>query len=211
MGMPSKTIPPFVYFSDYRHSPATTVSASVSLTRTCSMRPTSVHACRLRTLFRRIAMNTLHISACKERVLWIRERWKILLWDQKSTGYIKVCTNHRPRNSWNYLQGKTFQIKITRPVYYIYIIYFHENSLKLNPLRKCEFSSLYLCTIQACRAQFTFHPSSFSLSTFLNRTNRSLKQVFFNNKMESTQGKDAKRQSRKSRVRSSLDKEFFRD
>jgi hypothetical protein len=47
--------------------PATTVSACDSLANTCSMRPTSVQACRLRTLFRRIAMNTLHISACNTK------------------------------------------------------------------------------------------------------------------------------------------------
>lgn len=47
--------------------PATTVSARWRRTNTCSMSPTSVHACKLRTLFRKIAMNTLHISAWKRK------------------------------------------------------------------------------------------------------------------------------------------------
>lgn len=47
------------------HLPATTVSARCNRIKTCSINPTSVHACKLRTLFRKIAMNTLHISACK--------------------------------------------------------------------------------------------------------------------------------------------------
>lgn len=48
--------------------PATTVSERCRRTSTCSIRPTSVQACRLRTLFRRIAMNTLQISACKKEI-----------------------------------------------------------------------------------------------------------------------------------------------
>lgn len=49
------------------NSPATTVSARCNRTKTCSINPTSVQACKLRTLFRKIAINTLHISAWKER------------------------------------------------------------------------------------------------------------------------------------------------
>lgn len=45
------------------HLPATTVSARCNRIKTCSINPTSVHACKLRTLLRKIAMNTLHISA----------------------------------------------------------------------------------------------------------------------------------------------------
>lgn len=43
--------------------PATTVSARCNRIKTCSINPTSVQACRFRTLLRKIAMNTLHISA----------------------------------------------------------------------------------------------------------------------------------------------------
>lgn len=46
--------------------PATTVSARDKRCKTCSMRLTSVHACRFRTLFLKIAINTLHISAWNE-------------------------------------------------------------------------------------------------------------------------------------------------
>jgi hypothetical protein len=56
-----------IHLLGLRCSPATTVSACDSLASTCSMRPTSVQACRLRTLFRRIAMKTLQISACNKR------------------------------------------------------------------------------------------------------------------------------------------------
>lgn len=53
------------FFISYRiHLPATTVSARCNRIRTCSIKPTSVHACKLRTLLRNIAMKTLHISAC---------------------------------------------------------------------------------------------------------------------------------------------------
>lgn len=54
----------WVYWFDL---PATTVSERCRRTRTCSISPTSVQAWRLRTLFRRIAINTLQISAWKER------------------------------------------------------------------------------------------------------------------------------------------------
>ena len=50
-----------------KDSPATTVSARDNRSSTCSMRLTSVHACKFRTLFLKIAMNTLHISACNKR------------------------------------------------------------------------------------------------------------------------------------------------
>lgn len=43
--------------------PATTVSALCNLTKTCSIKPTSVQACRFLTLLRNIAIKTLHISA----------------------------------------------------------------------------------------------------------------------------------------------------
>lgn len=56
--------------------PATTVSARWSRTNTCSMSPTSVHACKLRTLLRKIAMNTLHISAWKETKKHSQLKWK---------------------------------------------------------------------------------------------------------------------------------------
>lgn len=51
----------------FKYIPATTVSARCRRTKTCSMSPTSVHACKLRTLLRKIAMNTLHISAWKRK------------------------------------------------------------------------------------------------------------------------------------------------
>lgn len=66
----------FVYTQESKtvvNIPATTVSARCSRTKTCSISPTSVHACRLRTLFRRMAMNTLQISACN---IWRKKREK---------------------------------------------------------------------------------------------------------------------------------------
>ena len=48
--------------------PATIGSACFNRDRTGLMRPTSVQACRFRTLFRRMAMKMLHISACKRHV-----------------------------------------------------------------------------------------------------------------------------------------------
>lgn len=47
--------------------PATTVSARDNRCRTCSMRLTSVHACKFLTLFLKIAIKTLHISACNKK------------------------------------------------------------------------------------------------------------------------------------------------
>lgn len=50
-----------------QYLPATTVSARCNRIKTCSIKPTSVHACKLRTLLRNIAMNTLQISAWKKK------------------------------------------------------------------------------------------------------------------------------------------------
>lgn len=49
--------------------PATTVSARDNRCRTCSMRLTSVHACKFLTLFLKIAIKTLHISAWNKNII----------------------------------------------------------------------------------------------------------------------------------------------
>lgn len=63
--------------------PATTVSARGNLCSTWCIRPTSVHACRLRTLLRRIAMNTDHISACNKIIKSIKNNEDINLLHKK--------------------------------------------------------------------------------------------------------------------------------
>ena len=59
--------------------PATTVSARGSLCKTWCMRPTSVQAWRFRTLLRRIAINTDHISACNNESLINHMNYTIIM------------------------------------------------------------------------------------------------------------------------------------
>lgn len=65
------------------YSPATTVSARCNRIKTCSISPTSVQACKLRTLLRNIAMKTLHISAWKKRNEQ-RKNTYLILWHRHS-------------------------------------------------------------------------------------------------------------------------------
>lgn len=116
--------------------PATTVSARWRRTNTCSMSPTSVHACKLRTLFRRIAMNTLHISAWKEK-------------NQTKKESVKLKT---PRCGWKSRVEKRnhvtcFKIVVSQSIHFIHVGDSFRNSTTKRTAFERKFIALFKKTL----------------------------------------------------------------
>lgn len=144
------------------HLPATTTSAFLSLLRTCSIRPTSVQACKFRTLFLKMAMKTLHISACKWNSIlesrFIRFSSIIFLWRQ----LIQTTRNFTipPLISHQISEGKycfsipshvSFNIFFKQSVFFYIIVIIqiskYLKSLNITLIRIHQFPNSHMCIL----------------------------------------------------------------